>query len=361
MDYDGRISKVVRRFDDAGVDGLLVTNLTNVRYLTGFSGSSGQVLVTPSGTVFFSDPRYEARAADLVDGAEVVIFPTRLSDRLPEKLVTHGVKRLGVEARAMTIAQRDDLDERLPGAELIPTKDVVEDLRRAKDPEEIAALRRAVEFADATFEWILERLRPGATEREIGLDLEMRMRNGGAESVSFDPIVGSGALSAHIHHTPSARPLAPGDLVLLDFGCRMDGYCSDLTRTVVLGRATEEQRELYDVVLRAQRAGIEAVGPGVDGRAVDAAGRGVIEAAGYGAHFGHGLGHGVGLEVHEAPSLARTSEDTMAPGDVVTVEPGVYVRDKGGIRIEDCVLVTEDGFEVLGHAPKDRLITPPSR
>ncbi|MGH2746503.1 MAG: M24 family metallopeptidase [Actinomycetota bacterium] len=356
MDHEGRIRRVRDKLDGAGVDALLVTNLTNVRYLTGFSGSNGQVLVTDGGAVFFSDPCYAARAGDLVVGAEIAIYPARLTDLLPERLAAAGTKRLGIEGASMTLATRDDLDERLEGIELVTTKDVVEELRRAKEPAEVALIKSAVRIADDTFAWALDRLAPGSSERAIALDVEMRMRQNGAEAVAFEPIVGSGPLSAHIHHTPSERVLEKGDVVLLDFGCRVDGYCSDLTRTVVLGAATDEQQRIYDLVLRAQATGTAAIAAGKGGAEVDAAARKVIADAGHGDDFGHGLGHGVGLDVHEAPRLHRISEDTLVAGDVVTVEPGVYVVGSGGIRIEDCVLVTDGGAEVLTGAPKEELI-----
>lgn len=351
-----RIERVAARLSDLEVDALLVTNLTNVRYLTGFSGTNGQVLIAPEGATFFSDGRYAQRAAALVTGAEVSIYPNRLTEMLEPRLRAGSVHRLGIEANTMTLAERDQLDERLPEVDLVPTRSVVEDLRRAKDAEEVDAIRRAVRLGDETFAWILERIEPGRTERAIALDLEIRMRSEGAEGVSFDPIVASGELAAHIHHTPGDRVLQAGDLVLLDLGCRVDGYCSDLTRTVVLRRGGDEHREVYALVLAAQAAGIAAVGAGVEGRAADAAARRLIEDAGRSELFAHGLGHGVGLEIHEAPRLHRASEDTLAAGDVVTVEPGVYVPGWGGIRIEDCVLVSAGGAEVLGSAPKDELI-----
>jgi len=198
---------------------------------------------------------------------------------------------------------------------------------------------------------------PGALEREIELELEVRMRQTGADEVSFQPIVGSGPLSAHIHHTASDRAFEKGDMVLLDFGSRVGGYCSDMTRTVVLGPASEQQEEIYDLVLRSHLAGIEAVAPGASGKEVDAAARSIIEDAGHGERFAHGLGHGVGIDIHEAPRFSKTSDDSLRVGDVVTVEPGVYLPDWGGIRIEDCVLVTEGGYEVLGNSPKDHLIS----
>jgi len=354
MDYEGRVARVRETLPD--VDALLVTNLTNVRYLTGFSGSNGQLLVTRAHAVFMTDPRYEARAGDLVEGAEISVYPAAVTDVLGDLLRRDNVTRLGIEAATMTLSGRDDLDTRLDGVALVPTKGVVERLRRVKDAAEIAALRRAIALGDRAYEMVLDRLVPGATERHIALELEIFIRNEGADHVSFDPIVGSGPLSAHIHHTPSERPFEKGDLVLLDFGSRIDGYCSDLTRTVVLGPATDEQRAIYDTVLESNRAGAAALAPGARCADVDRAARAVIADAGHAERFGHGLGHGVGLDIHESPRLHRVSEESLLAGDVVTIEPGIYVPGSGGIRIEDCVLVTEDGPEVLTRAPKDTLI-----
>ena len=352
MSTSDRISRTGAALPGAGVDALLVTNLTNVRYLTGFSGTNGQVLVTETGATFFTDPRYEARAADLVEGADVVIYPARITDVLDDHL--KAVSSLGVEG-SMTLAEHDDLTTRL-GRDLVTARGIVENLRRTKDDGEVASIREAVRIGDEAFTWVLDRLTPGTSEREIALTLEVHMREMGADGIAFPPIVGSGPLSAHIHHTASDRTFEKGDLVLLDFGCTFHGYCSDLTRTVVLGAASQRQIDHYALVLAAQNAGIDAVRPGVRGADADQAARAVIEAAGHGERFGHGLGHGVGLDVHEAPRLHRISEDTLAVGDVVTVEPGVYFPDQGGVRIEDCVLVTPKGAEVLGSAPKDRLI-----
>ena len=354
MTTTDRISRTGAALGSAGIDALLVTDLTNVRYLTGFSGTNGQLLVGPSGAIFFTDPRYEARAGDLVEGADIVIYPARITDVLGEHLTRLEITKLGIEG-SMTLAERDDLQASL-GKDLVTTKGVVERLRRTKDEDEVASLREAVRIGDEAFSWVLDRLVPGASEKQIALDLEMRMRLNGADGTSFPPIVGSGPLSAHIHHSPSDRTLEKGDLVLVDFGCKIDGYCSDLTRTIVMGPASEQQLEVYDLVLAAHEAGIEAVKAGVGGADVDRAARYVIDRGGHGERFGHGLGHGVGLDIHEAPRLHRISEDTLEVGDVVTVEPGVYIPNSGGVRIEDCVLVTESGAEVLGSAPKDHLI-----
>jgi len=338
-----------------GVDAFLVTNLTNVRYLTGFSGTNGQVFVTATEAVFLTDPRYAARAGDLVDGAHVEIYQTRVTEALEPRLQASNIDRLGLEAKTVTLAERDDLAARLGGVELVAVEGAVEGFRRTKAPEEITALRAAVEIADDAFTWVLDRLVPGATEREVALDLEVRMRLAGAEDVSFEPIIGSGPLSAHIHHTPSERAFEKGDLILLDFGSRVDGYCSDMTRTVVLGHATEEQRTVYDTVFRAQLAGIAAVKAGVPPTEVDGAARAVVEAAGRGSDFPHGLGHGVGLDIHETPAMRLTQEPLLA-SEVITIEPGIYSVGEGGVRIEDVVVVTDSGCDVLTGSPKDVLL-----
>jgi Xaa-Pro aminopeptidase len=353
MDYKRRISSVQESFESLQIDALLVTNLTNVRYLTGFSGTNGQVLVAKDGAVFFSDPRYEARAGDLVRSAEIVIYRDKLTDVLPDHI--SGAGRVGVEGGTMTLAQHEQIGSALDRTELTVTADVVEDLRRVKEPAEIDLIRRAVGIADDAFSWIIERLEPGRPERDVALDLEMRMRTEGAEDVSFEPIVGSGPLSAHIHHTAGDRLLESGDLVLMDFGARVDGYCSDMTRTVVVGAASDVQRAQYELVLGAQQRGIDAARADASCAEVDAAARSYIDDAGHGDAFAHGLGHGVGLDIHEAPRLGRLSEDSLQSGEVVTVEPGVYLKS-GGIRIEDCVLISTGGAEILTGSPKNELI-----
>lgn len=364
MTNEMRMARVGEALGERDLDALLVTNLTNVRYLTGFSGTNAQLLVTASGdATFFSDPRYEQRAAALVQGADISIYAGRRSatdwsgspaEALAAVLPSAPV-RLGVEGATMTVAESASLAACLP-VEVEVTENVVEDLRRVKDDAEMKAIAAAVEVSDAAFHHLIGTVRPGMTESEVALEAEIFMRRSGAESVSFPPIVGSGPLSAHIHHTPSDRPLATGDLLLIDMGALVDGYCSDLTRTVVLGASTAEQRDMYAIVLAAQAAGIQALGHDVGGREVDAAARKVIEDAGSGDRFGHGLGHGVGLDIHESPNLSRLSEDVLRAGEVVTVEPGIYTPGLGGIRIEDCVAVTADGSEVLGGAPKESLL-----
>lgn len=356
MNHDTRVAKLREGLAETEVDCLLVVNLDNVRYLTGFSGTNGQVLITPESALFFTDGRYRARAQQTVQAAEVVVYPDSIFALLRERLTADGIERLGIEASAMTLADHDRFAGKLEGVELIATTGVVERLRRSKDEDEVALVRRAVEITDAAFEWVLDRLVSGPTEREVALELEVKMRRDGADEVSFTPIVGSGPLSAHIHHTPCDRRLERGDLVLLDFGCRVEGYCSDLTRTVCVGDASSEQKEMYATVLSAQLAGIDSVAAGVEARDADAAAREIIVAAGHSDGFAHGLGHGLGLNVHEAPRLHWSSGDTLMAGDICTVEPGIYVIGSGGIRIEDDVLVTGAGAEALNRAPKKELL-----
>jgi Xaa-Pro aminopeptidase len=360
VDHGGRIDRLRTKLADAHVDALLVTDLVNVSYLTGFTGSNGQVLVGDSGATFMSDPRYAARAADLVQGADVAIYKSRVTEVLND--LVDGVGRLGFEALHVTVAGLESLEQRLDGTRLVPTKNMVEELRRSKEPEEVAALEAAIALSDDALLWALEHISIGMTERDLAWQLQDRMRSQGADAAAFDPIVASGPLSAHIHHTPSERAFERGDLVLMDFGARYRGYLSDLTRTVVLGPANEEQRSIYELVLATQATGIEAVAPGASTKEVDAVARGVIEKEGRGAEFGHPLGHGVGLAIHESPRLGESAEEeleapTLIAGDVVTIEPGIYVNGRGGIRIEDCVLVTPEGRRVLGSAPKDELVS----
>jgi Xaa-Pro aminopeptidase len=356
IDHAKRIRRLASDLVALKLDALLVTDLTNVRYLTGFSGTNGQVLVHADGSIFLSDPRYAARAKLIVQGAEIDIYPVEITDILDAHLGRLRVGRLGIEAASMTLSERDRIVDALDLVETVPTEGVVEKHRRIKDVEEVALIKEAVAVADDAFAWVLDRIGVGATEREIALDLEMRMRLSGADEVSFPLIVASGPLSAHVHHSPSSRPLEKGDVVLMDFGARVDGYCSDLTRTVALGGVSENEETVYAVVLEAQRRAISETRSGAEAAFVDRIARRTIDGEGYGDFFSHGLGHGVGLDIHEAPRLRKTSTDGLVTSNVVTIEPGIYLPDRFGIRIEDCVLVTDDGCEILGTAPKDDLI-----
>jgi Xaa-Pro aminopeptidase len=361
MDVDGRADRLRRRFEAAGVDALLVTRLPNVAYLTGFTGSAAMVLVDRDEIVFVTDGRYGEQAAEQLAAVRV---PARVEVRVSQSAqrdvmtdAARGYRRLGLEAHGVTWAQqRAFASEWFPGAELVATEHLVEDLRRVKDPGEVARIQAACAIADEALAVVASRLFDRPTEREVALGLELEMRDRGAAGTSFDPIVASGPNGAKPHARPSDRPVEAGEPVVIDFGCIVDGYCSDMTRTLSVGDPGSDARRVYEVVRDAQQTGRDAVSAGADCARVDKACRDVIEAAGWGDAFTHGTGHGVGLEIHEAPRVAATARDTLAAGYVVTVEPGVYLPGVGGVRIEDTVVVTEDGADVLTRFPKDFLL-----
>ncbi|HMJ01364.1 MAG TPA: Xaa-Pro peptidase family protein [Conexibacter sp.] len=350
-----RADRLVALLDEREVDALLVTNLVNVRYLTGYTGSNGVALVGMHDLrCFVTDFRYVTQAREQVRGFEQRVGENDLLDEALAALPL-GDLRLGVEDQHMSIRTFDRLREALPASvELVPAGGGIEQLRTTKDADEVARVRAAAELADAALLTTLAGGLAGRTERAFAFALEAEMRRLGAERPSFDTIVAHGAHGALPHAVPRDVEIAAGSLVTIDWGAQLDGYCSDCTRTFAAGGEPDAQgREVYELVLRAQMTGLDAVAAGVTGRDADAAARAVIEGGGHGGHFGHGLGHGVGLEIHEAPRLSKTSSATLAAGHVVTVEPGVYLPGELGVRIEDLVLVTDDGCERLNTLPKN--------
>ena len=343
------------------VDAALVTDLLNVRYLSGFTGSHAALLVPAgdgpadeSGTAFATDGRYETQAGEQVPDLHRSI-KSSASRALAARAGSAGHRRLGLESQHVTVDAWDALAEAAGDVELVRAPGLVEQLREVKDEGEVEALRRACDAADRALADLVAGggLRAGRTEREVARELENRMLDHGAAGPSFETIVAAGANSAVPHHRPSAAVLADGDLVKMDFGALVEGYHSDMTRTVVLGEPQQWQRDLHDLVRRAQAAGREALAAGVEASAVDAAARGVIEEAGRGEEFVHGLGHGVGLQIHEAPALSQRGTGTMAAGMAVTVEPGVYLPGRGGVRIEDTLVVRPSSAELLTLTTKD--------
>jgi Xaa-Pro aminopeptidase len=337
------------------LDGLLVTRPENRFYITGFTGSSGYVLVTKAHARLLTDFRYTEQAAAQAPEFEIVRHASPWFLTFGEAVSSLGLSRLGFEAEHVSMADFESLRGAAPGLELVGLKGSVEQLRTVKDEMEIDAISQAVACSDAAFAKLLDSgvLRPGVREFEVAAELEHYMRLGGASRAAFDTIVASGPRSSLPHGRASERKLEAGDLVTMDFGAVIDGYCSDITRTVMIGKADEQQRRVYDLVLRAQLASLEAIAPGAGGRAVDEVARAIIRDAGHGDHFGHGLGHGVGIAVHESPRLSPLSDSVLQPGMVSSVEPGVYVPGWGGVRIEDLVTVTETGCRVLTKSPKD--------
>lgn len=361
MDVAGRADRLRAVLAEASVPALLVTDLTNIRYLTGFTGSAALLLVTESDLCFVTDGRYGDQATGQLGAAGVTAAIEVSSSGQREVLraaVRAGrVQRLALEADAVTWkAQQEYASSWFAEAELVPTSGLVATLRERKDDGELDRLAAAAAIADAALAEVRPTLTASPTEAEFGRLLDDAMRRRGAEDVSFETIVASGPNGARPHHRPSDRTIAEGDLVVIDFGALVDGYHSDMTRTVAVGSLTPTQQRMYDVVIEAQAAGVAAVAAGVPAQQVDRACREVIEAAGWGDAFLHGTGHGVGLDIHEDPRVGARSAATLADRCVVTVEPGVYLPEHGGVRIEDTVVVTPDGCRPLTLTPKSAQI-----
>jgi Xaa-Pro aminopeptidase len=345
-----RLDRLTEAIAERELDALLVTNLVNVRYLTGFTGTNGACVVTPERRVFLTDFRYVEQAeAQVPDFERVTAGQDMLGD-----IVGLVSGRVGFDDAHVSVRTHRKLTEKAgEGVELVDAGGAVEKLREVKEPEELKRIAAAAELATGVLEEVLGRGLAGRTEQEVALDIETSIRAAGGEGPSFPPIVASGAHGALPHAEPRDVEIPEGVLVVVDWGAKLDGYCSDCTRTIATGPVSEEATAVYDLVKRAQADSFAAVRAGAEARAVDAVARDMIDAEGHDEHFGHGLGHGVGLEVHEAPRLGKTSEDTLAAGNVVSVEPGVYVPGEVGVRIEDLVAVTEDGADVFTSYPKD--------
>jgi Xaa-Pro aminopeptidase len=352
-----RRDRLRQRLVDAQLDAILVSDLVNVRYLSGFTGSNAALLIRAEDTtpVLATDGRYRTQAARQAPDAEIVI-ERACGPHLAERAAADGLRRVGFESHVVTVdgfaALTKAAGER---TEFVRAAGTVEALREVKDAGEIAVLRLACEAADAALTDLVERggLRPGRTEKEVGRELDSLMLDHGADGISFETIVATGANSAIPHHRPTDALLAAGDFVKIDFGALVCGYHSDMTRTFVLSSAAQWQLDIYELVATAQSAGRAALAPGVLLKDVDAASRQVIAGAGYADNFGHGLGHGVGLQIHEAPGINAAAAGTLRAGSTVTVEPGVYLPDRGGVRIEDTLVVGEKTPELLTRFPKE--------
>jgi Xaa-Pro aminopeptidase len=352
-----RADRTVELLPQAGIDLLLVSNVVNVRYLTGYTGSNGIALVGPDTRTFITDFRYVEQAAEQVDSAfDRRRAPLELLDAVAEAL-PDGALRVGFEDAHVSVRQHARLRELLPEpVELVGVDGLVEGLRAVKDSGELERIRGAAGIADTALERLIGGGLVGRTERQLALVLEQEMRLLGAQRPSFDSIVAAGPHGALPHATPRDVEITRGQLVVFDWGAELDGYCSDCTRTVAAGELGDEAKDVYRLVLEAQVAGVEAIEAGVAARDVDRVARAVIEAGGHGERFGHGLGHGVGLEVHEGPRVSQRSEAELLAGNVVTVEPGVYVPGEFGVRIEDLVVVTDGGCEILTSIGKDLIV-----
>lgn len=348
---NSRISRLRDKLQLLGLDGMLVTSPVNWRYLSGFRGDSGMLLVTSQEAFIFTDSRYVEQAQNEAPGFQVV-KTSHGEDVVRKVLDERGIRKLGFEKDNVTCGTYEKFVERFSGVELVGLSGVVEDLRIFKSPEEIEWISHAQGIAEKALELVMGSIRVGAREVDIALELEFAMRKLGSEGVAFPVIAVSGERSSLPHGEPGERRLSPGDFFTLDFGARCNGYCSDMTRTFVIGTPDDRHREIYNIVLEAQMAALGAVRPGIPAKDVDHAGRKVIEDAGYGEYFGHSIGHGVGLKVHEGPAVSRVSDKILEPGMVITIEPGIYIPGFGGVRIEDLVVVTESGALNLTRWPK---------
>lgn len=360
MPVAGRLARLLPTLEPAGCEALLVSHLTNVRYLTGFTGSAGLLLVVAGRMVLVTDGRYEEQAGAQVEASgaivEVLVGRTQAEQRALVAERAEGIDRLGLEADSVTWAdQRRYATDWFPLAELVPTSGLVEALRSVKDSAELARIEAACLIADAALAEVVSLLEDGPTEAAFGRTLDTAMRERGAEDVSFETIVASGPNGSKPHHRPGDRTIVTGDLVVIDFGALVEGYHSDMTRTIAVGGLAAldaTQRRMLEVVTEAQAAGVAEVRAGASTRAVDAACREVINEADWGEAFVHGTGHGVGLDIHEDPRVSWAADATLAEGHVVTVEPGIYLPGHGGVRIEDTVVVTDSGCRTLTRAPK---------
>lgn len=349
-----RVKRIRERLLAKGAEVFLCTNPVNRRYLTGFTGSAGIAWISADRQIIMTDFRYIEQVKVESPDWELVRIENPI-DTLKTLIDENDISKIAFEADHITVRHLDQWKEKL-SVEFLGITDWVQELRIVKTPREIEFIRKAAKIGDQAFAELLPKIRSGVSEKELALELEFLMRRAGASGMSFSPIVASGPQSALPHARPSERVLMHGDFVVFDFGCIVDGYCSDMTRTVVIGEPEEQHLLVYDLVLKAQIESLTSVAPGMKGSEIDAIARDIISDAGYGEYFGHGLGHGVGLEIHENPRLSRTDDTPLEAGMIVTVEPGVYLPGFGGVRIEDLVAVTEDGHEVLTSTFKELYI-----
>ncbi|MEX2246415.1 MAG: Xaa-Pro peptidase family protein [Dehalococcoidia bacterium] len=353
-----RVERLRHALEKHELDGALISNAQNRRYLSGFTGSAGYLLITPGDCVIATDFRYYEQSGQQAPGFRLHKTVGGFDAWVPPLFPGLGGKRIAFEASDMTVAVHTQIKKSLAGIpeaerpKLVPTPNLVESLRIFKEPEEIAALQRAVDLGDEAFVHVAGRIEAGWTERQVAWEIEKYIREHGGDGLSFDTIIAGGPWGAMPHAYPRDRKLEAGEGVVIDMGCDVAGYMSDLTRTVVLGKPDDQFKKIYDIVLTAQLTAEEMVRPGMTGEECHMIAHNVIEAAGYGETFGHGLGHGIGLQVHEAPRVARTSKDVLKDGMVFTIEPGIYITGWGGIRIEDMVVLEDGKARVMSRSPK---------
>ena len=356
-----RVGDLLKVIEHRGLDALFLLkqetlSKQNVRYISGFSGCSAHLIISKERRILLTDERYTEQAAAQCPEFEVIDHDRKPEQKLREVLAPLRIRKVGYETQGLTIEGFNLVRENMPGIEWIPTAGIIEDLRAVKSPEEIHNLEQAAELAAAGFNHVLNLIEPGAGERDLALELEIFMRKNGAEAPAFDTILISGARSSLQHGTPSKKKIEAGDFVVLDFGAQYRGYRCDFTRTVAVNPVSQKQREIYEIVKRAQNRGLQLIKPGVLTGTVYREVQEIIAKAGYAEYSGRGIGHGVGLEIHEAPSIGANGTAELETGQVLTMEPGIYIPGWGGVRIEDTVVVEEQGCRLLAELPKDLIV-----
>lgn len=349
-----RIKKLQKSLEQENLDLLLVSHLPNVRYLSGYSGSNGLVVISPNSSSFLTDFRYKGQAGQQVKHLKVVIAERELIQTLPTLDLLKGKRlKLGFESSHLSCGTYQSLKALLPNCLLVSTEDLVESLSVKKDQQEIEKIRKAVKITDQVFSEILDFIKPKVKEQDIAAEIEYRFKRYGSSIPFYETIVASGKRSALPHGVASGKRIQKGDLVTLDMGATYDGYTADLTRTVIVGKANKRQKKVYNIVLKAQKQGLSKIKPKMRACDLDKVSRSVMKRAGYGKYFGHGLGHGIGLVIHDNPAINPRNQQLLEPGMVITIEPGIYIPNWGGIRIEDDVLVTKRGGEILTKSDKN--------
>lgn len=351
-----RLEELRRSFSAARIDALLATHLSHVRYLTGFSGSSGVCIVTKNRCYFLTDGRYTEQAHQEVQHATIIIAKGPLFPELSNRKLLSSSGKVGVESHYLSVSSLETLKKFFPRTKFVSTQSLVEKIASVKDESEIESIKKAISITDRVFARILEILKPGVSEQDVAAEISYLHKKLGAEADAFEPIVASGMRGALPHARASAKNIRNGELVTLDFGCRYNGYHSDLTRTIAVGKPSSKAKKIYQVVLDAQQRALDAAASAMKARALDAVARSYIKKKGFGKYFMHSLGHGLGLEVHEAPRISALSKDVLCDGNVITIEPGIYVPNFGGVRIEDDALICNGGCEVLNKSPKELIV-----
>ena len=352
-----RIQELTSQFSKHNIDALLVTSLSNIRYLTGFSGSAGSVLITKNKNYFISDFRYLSQSAEEVSkDFEIIIFAQGSLDYIADIAKKENLKNIGFESHIASFNTVKGLKEKFPDLNFVPVDSLIEPIIGKKNEDEIEKTKKAVEITDKTFEMILGMIKPGMTENELAAEITYIHRKLGAETNAFEPIVASGIRSAFPHARPTDKKIAKGEFLKLDFGCVYKGLRSDLTRTIGIGSLNAEQKKIYSIVKEAQQKALDAVKAGEHTKDIDSVARNHITENGYGKNFGHGLGHGLGYDTHEGPYLNQRMDFVLDVNNIITIEPGIYVEGLGGVRIEDDVIVKTDGCEILNTSPKELII-----